>query len=156
MHKRRRVLSVWLILLALSIAHAAETDVDTLEQEIQALRRQVRELRARMDALEQKQQSAYRVAAPGSEPAAPKQRGTDADPTSAESVVGLKQRWSKVARGMSGAEVASAIGEPTAKLILDGRPVWYYIYAGVGRGSVLFDGGGRVSSLQAPAVVGNR
>ncbi len=48
--------------------------------------------------------------------------------------------------------MSGTLGEPTAKLLLDGRPVWYYVYAGVGRGSVVFDGGGRVSTLQAPAL----
>jgi hypothetical protein len=140
-----------------STAHARgdDTELRELQTEVEILRREVKMLHARIESLEGKRESAT-ARAPTSEPAVartntPPPSGST-DDRRADSVVALKLRWSKVAPGMTGPEVAEAIGEPAAKLAIDGRPVWYYVYAGIGRGSVMFDGGGRVSSLQAPAV----
>ena len=135
-------------------ARAQDAEVRELQLELEILRREVKALHVRIDTLEGKREGAS-VRAPTSEPAAARTNAPPAgntDNTRADSIVALKMRWSKVAPGMTGHEVAETIGEPAAKLAIDGRPVWYYIYAGIGRGSVMFDGGGRVSSLQAPAV----
>jgi hypothetical protein len=142
------------LLFPSALAHAGDADLRELQTEVEILRREVKALHVRIETLEGKRESAA-ARAPTSEPVVAR---TNAPPTGktdnmrTDSIVALKLRWSKVAPGMTGPEVTETIGEPAAKLAIDGRPVWYYIYAGIGRGSVMFDGGGRVSSLQAPAV----
>lgn len=142
------------LLFASTLAFAQQIDVDELQIEIQVLRREVKALRLRIESLEAKGGAGVRTASLAQPQA--KQTNMDspahvqADEPVSDQVATLMRRWSKVASGMTGREVEEAIGEPAAKLTIDGRPVWYYSYAGVGRGSVMFDGGGRVSSLQAP------
>jgi hypothetical protein len=136
---------------ASTLAFAQQTDVDELQIEIQVLRREVKALRLRIESLEAKGGAGVRsasLAQPQANMDSPAHMQADEPVT--DQVATLMRRWSKVASGMTGREVEEAIGEPAAKLTIDGRPVWYYSYAGVGRGSVMFDGGGRVSSLQAP------
>ena len=149
------VASVFLFSIAPAHARAEDAEVRELQLEVEILRREVKALHVRIETLEGKRESAT-ARAPTSEPVvartnAPPPTGKT-DNMRTDSIVALKLRWSKVAPGMTGPEVTETIGEPAAKLAIDGRPVWYYIYAGIGRGSVMFDGGGRVSSLQAPAV----
>src|SRR5262249_13292825 len=135
------------LLLAPTATFAQEDDFDLseLRQEIEVLRREVKALRTRIDTLEAKREGKTASPSSGSTQEA---SGTTISRT--DKAAELRARWSRVMRGMTGAEVTDAIGEPAGKLTLDGRPVWYYVYAGIGRGSVIFDGGGRVSSWQAP------
>jgi hypothetical protein len=147
--------AVFLFSIVPGHARAEDAEVTELQVEVEILRREVKALHARIETLEGKREGAA-ARAPTSEPVvartnAPPPTGKT-DNMRTDSIVALKLRWSKVAPGMTGPEVTETIGEPAAKLAIDGRPVWYYIYAGIGRGSVMFDGGGRVSSLQAPAV----
>jgi hypothetical protein len=142
------------LLFPSALAHANDAELRELQTEVEILRREVKVLHARIEILEGKRESAT-PRAPTSEPAVARTNAPPAGNTDnmrADSIVALKLRWSKVAPGMTGPEVAETIGEPAAKLAIDGRPVWYYVYAGIGRGSIVFDGGGRVSSLQAPAI----
>ena len=44
------------------------------------------------------------------------------------------------------------LGKPEKALRIDGSLVWYYIYPGIGRGSVFFNGDGRVSTTQSPGL----
>ncbi len=46
--------------------------------------------------------------------------------------------------------VQALLGKPEGELRIDGNPVWYYVHPGIGRGSVFFNGDGRVSSAQSP------
>ncbi|HEY6864778.1 MAG TPA: hypothetical protein VI319_12855 [Burkholderiales bacterium] len=62
----------------------------------------------------------------------------------------LRLSWSRVERGVPAERVESLLGKPDKLLRIDGSPVWYYVYPGVGRGSVFFDAGGKVSSTQSP------
>lgn len=147
--------SVWftaaMLSIASALASAQQTEVDELQIEIQVLRREVKALRLRIESLEAKGGAGMKsasLAQPQANMESPAH--VQADEPVTDQVATLMRRWSKVSSGMTGREVEEAIGEPAAKLTIDGRPVWYYSYAGVGRGSVMFDGGGRVSSLQAP------
>jgi len=51
---------------------------------------------------------------------------------------------------MKQAEVKETLGPPTRETLINGKVVWYYYYAGLGAGSVFFNGDGRASSSQSP------
>jgi hypothetical protein len=50
----------------------------------------------------------------------------------------LKEQWRSVKAGMSTEDIRKLLGSPSRELTLDGKPVWYYVYPGMGSGSVLF------------------
>ncbi len=102
--KQMRPFGYCLILLALGTVHAAETEVDALQQEIQALRKQVRDLRMRVEALEEKKDNAQRPLTTASERSTPSYKVADTGIPLADDVAGLKQRWSAIARGMTGSK----------------------------------------------------
>jgi hypothetical protein len=87
-------------------------------------------------------------AAPVVAPIAAAQPGADSGPATPEAA--LRANWSNVKAEMGQAEVTRLLGEPTRKLTIDGRTVWYYVYPGIGTGSVFFTDKGRVSSRQWP------
>lgn len=62
----------------------------------------------------------------------------------------LKDRWSQVRPSLRQDDVTRLLGTPSSKFTIDGRHVWYYVYPGIGRGSVFFTDAGRVSSLHSP------
>ncbi|MDE1885418.1 MAG: hypothetical protein KGH92_05870, partial [Xanthomonadaceae bacterium] len=62
----------------------------------------------------------------------------------------LKDRWSQIRSSISQDEVTKLLGAPSRQFTIDGRRVWYYVYPGIGRGSVFFTDEGRVSSLHSP------
>ena len=68
------------------------------------------------------------------------------------SLVQLKQSWSQVKEGMPEDRVLELLGKPEKVLRIDGTLVWYYLYTGIGRGSVFFNAGRKVSSLQSPSL----
>ena len=63
----------------------------------------------------------------------------------------LKEQWHSVRTGMSGEEIGKLLGTPSRELTLDGKPVWYYSYPGIGNGSVMFSRDGHtVADWQHP------
>jgi hypothetical protein len=63
----------------------------------------------------------------------------------------LKDQWHSVMAGMSAEEIGKLLGTPSRKLTLDGKPVWYYSYPGIGNGSVMFSRDGHtVAGWQHP------
>ena len=76
----------------------------------------------------------------------------DAALTSISSLVEMKQNWLQVQRGTPEERVQKLLGKPEKVLRIDGNLVWYYVYRGIGRGSVFFDGNGKVSATQPPSL----
>jgi outer membrane biosynthesis protein TonB len=70
----------------------------------------------------------------------------------ADLIIALRENWSHVEKGMTQAQIAGFLGAPTKELMIDGKLVWYYYYAGIGGASVFFNGDGHVSSRQRPTV----
>lgn len=69
----------------------------------------------------------------------------------AESALFVMQRnWSQIQPGTPQERVDALLGKPERVMRINGDLVWYYVYPGLGRGSVFFDGEGKVSSAQAP------
>lgn len=62
----------------------------------------------------------------------------------------LRNHWAQVRPDMAQADVTRLLGAPSKKFTLDGRTGWYYVYPGLGSGSVFFTDAGLVSSTHAP------
>jgi outer membrane protein assembly factor BamE (lipoprotein component of BamABCDE complex) len=62
----------------------------------------------------------------------------------------LKVAWKQVKAGVPAERVKELLGAPTQELTINGKLAWYYIYPGIGAGSVFFSDSHRVSSTQTP------
>lgn len=109
-------------------------DLARLKQEAAQLRYSLDQLDAKIRALENREGG----------------RDFGASATERPSPAALRQNWSKVRPGATEDAVQALLGKPERVLRIDGSPVWYYLYPGVGRGSVFFTLDGKVSSTQAP------
>jgi hypothetical protein len=157
-------LAVYAVLVIVAAGPASGQDSET-----QALRKEVEELRQKVQKLEEQQTktpAAAGAVAPGEKSSAaaasqavPQQGASPAVPRGAEahpaasapnSIIALRQSWSRVAKKMSQAEIADVLGQPTKETRIDGKRVWYYYYPGVGGSSVFFKADGHVSSYQPP------
>ena len=166
------------VLMLLGLGHspsgqAAEPDVASLEREVIALKATVLQLQARLDRLERLSGSAEQPASgvprvavstssqavvqPDVHPpkaalaAAPvRARQPEEEPVVQGPQAQLRLNWSRIDSGMTTDEVSGLLGEPTRRLQLDGRDVWYYSYPALGNGSVFFTNAGHVSSHQSP------
>jgi hypothetical protein len=130
--------------IALTAQSAGADSSDELGQ----LRKEAAELRQKQDQLDAK----IRALEPQS-PASPAQPGgarPEAASKSAYPLPLLKQNWAQIEPGTPREKVQSLLGPPEKVLRIDGSTVWYYAYPGIGKGSVFFTEGGKVSSLQSP------
>ncbi len=161
-----------LTLLLCPAVRGAPPATDPLAEQVQRLTRQVQALEARVRALEaqrraQQSPAPYSSKAPGAahdgrEDAVPtageaRQPGGDAPvavaPAAAEpSTAGadVREHWREIRSGMSMDQVRATLGNPSHKLLIDGKQVWRYSYPNVGSGSVLFDSGGHAAGWQQP------
>jgi len=63
----------------------------------------------------------------------------------------LKEEWRSIKTGISSEEIRKRLGTPSREFTIDGKPVWYYAYPGIGNGSVMFSRDGHtVVSWQHP------
>ncbi|MHB8447422.1 MAG: outer membrane protein assembly factor BamE domain-containing protein [Rudaea sp.] len=154
----RAVLLLALMLGASAPAHAGTSEEAALREQVDALRTIVAQLQAQVNRL-----AAIVAATPA--PAAPQlpapQAAAPAPPAAAVPAAvlqagqvspeeALKDRWSQIRSAMSQDDVTKLLGAPSRQFSIDGRRVWYYVYPGIGRGSVFFTGEHRVSSRQSP------
>jgi len=127
----RTALAVLLCLAGAAPASASSADVNALRQEITELRGAIERLDARVRALEQQRpepaEAQSGASATGHPPAAP-----------AVATPGLKDRWQSVKRGMTTQEIETLLGRPTRTMKLTPKTIWYYSYADIGNGSVVF------------------
>jgi len=115
-------------------------EVTSLRQEAARLRQSVDDFDARIRALENAGQATH---GPGD--------AEQANAAPAESALLVLQRnWSEIRPGLSQERVNAMLGKPERVLHINGDLAWYYVYPGFGRGSVFFNGEGKVSSAQAP------
>ena len=175
-NRRGRVLNRWcrpssaalgiVIALTTSPAWADQTeDLSRLRQEAAQIRQSLEKLEAKIQALENpmRNQDSHLDTSPSehsSGATTPMQRAPnagaaklpDAAPTAISSLVEMKQNWLQVQRGTPEERVQKLLGKPEKVLRIDGNLVWYYVYQGIGRGSVFFDGNGKVSATQPPSL----
>lgn len=131
-------------LTALAARADPADELTLLRQEAARLRQSLDGLDARIRALED----------PGQAARAPAEiERTRAVP--AESALFVLQRnWSEIQAGTSQERVSALLGKPERVLHINGDLAWYYVYPGLGRGSVFFNDAGKVSSAQAPRLGG--
>jgi hypothetical protein len=122
-------------------AHADPADeLTSLRQEAARMRQSLDDLEARIRALESANSDARSPNNTERTKAAP-----------AESALFLLQRnWAGIQPDTPQERVDALLGKPDRVLRINGDLVWYYVYPGLGRGSVFFNGEGKVSSAQAP------
>lgn len=147
-------------LLALAgSARAATADEAALARTVEALTQRVQQLESRLHELERRVGAPAAATTPpaaavATAPAAPLAAAPlAAAPLAAGQMTpeaALRLNWSKIERAQDQDAVLALLGEPTRKLKVDGRTVWYYTYPGLGVGSVFFTDAGRVSSRQSP------
>lgn len=141
-----RLLLALCAVAALSARPAAADQGDDLARLRDAAAQQRRDLEqteARIRAMEQK----------SGDPAAQESgsAAVRADAVQASPLLQLKRNWSQIEKGTPQERVQALLGAPEKVLRIDGAPVWYYAYPGIGPGSVFFNANGKVSSLQAPS-----
>jgi hypothetical protein len=103
-------------------------DIARLREEAAGLRQRLEELEAKIRALD------------GGSP----EKRPEATPAS------LRQSWSEVQPGVSKERVNALLGEPARVMRINGDLVWYYVYPGLGPGSVFFSEKDKVTAVQAP------
>src|SRR5207342_3134442 len=114
-----------------------------LREEAAQRRRELEGTEARIRALENSGEAAGREDA---------SRAGSALATQVSPLVQLKQNWSQVEPGTPQDRVQALLGAPERVLRIDGALVWYYVYPGIGPGSVFFNASGKVSSRQSPSL----
>jgi hypothetical protein len=158
-------------------ARADDADLRPLQQQVDDLKNTVRQLQERVNALEKGDTAAWvpattAPASPTASPSAldsspsiapatvapapvnahpaPEQPKPSAKASVDDKVVILRTSWRRISTGKTQADVTQALGPPTRQMLINGKVVWYYYYAGLGAGSVFFNADGRVSSSQSP------
>ena len=66
------------------------------------------------------------------------------------SFVTLRQAWSEIKPGIMKARVDETLGKPAREMRINSDLVWYYVYPGVGNGSVFFNSEEKVTAAQPP------
>jgi hypothetical protein len=141
------------------------------DSETQALRKEVEELKQKVQKLQEQQAAKPASVQPASsvppsptaaakqQPQAaspsPSQHATPipvAAPSTTNTILALRESWSRVAKNMTEAEILDVLGQPSKETRIDGKLVWYYYYPGIGGASVFFKSNGHVSSHQPPNV----
>lgn len=136
-------------LTALPAAADQSDDLSRLREEAAKQRQELEGTEAKIRALEQKngdptgREAGAMSGASRTEPAAA---------TQVSSLVQLKKNWSQVEPGTPQDRVQALLGAPEKVLTIDGALVWYYVYPGIGQGSVFFNASGKVSSRQSPSL----
>ncbi len=148
-------------------AHADDAELRALRRQVQELTNAVRQLQERVNALEKGDASTWipatapsTIATPDRDdapqdlktPAAPERVAPGAKASVDDKVVMLRNSWRRISKGMKQEDVMEALGPPTKEMMMNGKVVWYYYYAGLGAGSVFFNSDGRSSSSQPPNV----
>ncbi len=127
---RGAVFLVALAALTMPPARAQRTDeLASVKQEQARLRESLENIDRRIRALEGASSSS-----PAGRPAA----------------LDLQRKWSEVQPGIAKAHVDELLGTPERVMRINGDLVWYYIYPGIGRGSVFFNNEDKVTATQPP------
>src|SRR5947208_61482 len=124
-----RVLALALLVAApCAIAQPAD-ELTSLKQEQARLHRSLDEIDRRIRALE------------GANSPFPAAAVPTANPVSVQSIpplVALQRNWSEIKSGTPKAHVNELLGTPEREMRINGDLVWYYVYPGIGQGSVFF------------------
>lgn len=156
-----------LILPAIQPVHAQQSEVAALRAQVQELQRMVIDLQQQVQELQARLPSRPAVASSTRAEAAVTNdtshiRGyvrpdlvsasapVSPAPSSTLTPETIRENWHTLEKGMSNQQVNSLLGAPTRSFKLNNKLVWYYDYAGIGRGSVMFSQQGQVTDWQKP------
>jgi len=162
------VLPLVIALLVLPCAqpvHAQDNDITALRKQVEELQGMVKALQRQIDNMQERtatetsastQPKAPAAVAPvvqgGADPSA-RIPAAPARPTTKSQVPGpetLRENWHALNKGMSRQAVNKLLGAPNRTFKLNDNLIWYYDYAGIGKGSVMFSQDGQVTDWQAP------
>ena len=148
-------------------ACADDEDLRVLRQQVEELTATVRQLQDRIKVLERDQEVPWVPGARSSpsestppEPVA--RRQVEPAATAMESaapaakasvddkIVVLRKTWRQISGQMNREQVRETLGSPSKEMLINGKVVWYYVYSGLGAGSIFFKDDGHVSSSQPP------
>jgi hypothetical protein len=135
--------------LVAAVPAAAQSNDSDLRNEVGELHRTVEGLNAKIQDLERRIADHPQPAQPAPESAAGPP-AADANVSAAANKHDPGERWHEIRRGLSKAEVEAAIGRPSRIMDVSPRTVWYYQYASVGNGSVVFAADDTVIDWQTP------
>jgi outer membrane murein-binding lipoprotein Lpp len=149
------------LVVALPAARGADPEVEALRQRVDELSRSVEELRDQVHMLQGHVGAGASVAVPATAAGAatagnraeqaPSAAATPAVIAGANAEIAtLKKAWKQVKAGVPAERVKELLGPPTQELTINSKLAWYYIYPGIGAGSVFFSDSHRVSSTQTP------
>lgn len=131
------MLCVFLAAAGLAAFPAAAQSTDELAR----VREEAARLRQQLDALDERIHVLEGEHGTPQPPAAPSEK---------QAFFTLQRNWSEIQPGTPKARVDALLGKPERILRINGDLVWYYIYPGLGRGSVFFNSEDKVSATQAP------
>lgn len=103
--------------------------------ELASLRQEAARLRESLDALEARIRAL---------------QGASANAPAESTFAVLQRSWSEIQPGTPQERVDALLGKPERVMRINGDLVWYYVYPGLGRGSVFFSAAGKVTATQAP------
>lgn len=130
------------LLLALSVAAALPASAQTSD-ELTALKQEQARLRQSLDEIDRRIRALEGgSAAAGMTPPAVEVR-------QAASLT-LQHAWSEIKPGVMKTQVDQILGKPAREMSINSDRVWYYVYPGVGSGSVFFNSQDRVTAAQPP------
>ncbi len=148
------VLSLVVPVSSISLVRADEADQAPLRQQIEAINRRLDDMQTELDRLKKDRSVApVTSAVPGAgAPVAPAGSAAPASvpveaaqapaPPAAPDAFrwreAVKDQWGGIKNGMSDEQIRQLLGAPAREFTLNGQPVWYYTYPGVGNGSVMF------------------
>jgi hypothetical protein len=139
--------------IALHAACGADPEVEALGRRVDELSRSLQKLQEQVQAL----QGTRGNVSGGAAAAVPATASTTAMPASAppaasamSELAALKKAWNQIRSGVAHEDVKSLLGSPTQELRINSKLAWYYVYPGIGAGSIFFNDDGRVSSTRSP------
>jgi hypothetical protein len=116
--------------------------------EVASLKREAAQLRQFLDELERKIHALE--GGNGASAAASTPATNVPDGQAGASFFLLQRGWSEIKPGTPKARVDTLLGKPERVMHVNGDLVWYYVYPGLGRGSVFFSVDEKVTAVQAP------
>jgi hypothetical protein len=132
------------VAFCLSLALAAFPAAAQPADELARVREEAARLRQQLDALD------ARIRGLEAEHGTPAPAAAPAPPSEKQAFFTLQRNWSEIRPGTPKERVDALLGKPERILRIDGDLVWYYVYPGLGRGSVFFNAEEKVSATQAP------
>jgi hypothetical protein len=140
-------------------AIADEGELNALRQELQELKFKYDQLQTRIDQMESRQNvsrlPALEISRPEAttRPLAPPENDAAVSKVSIDDkIVSLRKSWGQIKNDLPQERVQELLGSPSKEMLINGKVVWYYVYSGLGAGSIFFKSDKHVSSSQAPNI----